>query len=97
MAFDLVDDSLQKYLHALNTESVEHIETPQDRGRVAVEKIQVGDIDYDIVAGFGMDLDTDPLQQACIVAEHIALDPQGSYSADVIIDLIDLCCHVLKD
>ena len=97
MAFDLVDDSLQEDLHSLNTETLKHVETTQYRSRIAIQKIEVGNVDNNVVAGLGMDLDTDPLQQASVIAEHIALNPQGRYSAGIVIDLIDLCWHLLKD
>ena len=65
----------------------------EDRGRFAIEKIEIGEIYRNIVSGLGFDFQADAFEQPGVFAEQLALDPQLRVVIDIVVNLIDPRCH----
>ena len=95
LSFNFINDGLEKYLHSLNTKPVESVEASKDRGRLAVKKIKVRNVNGNAIPGLPTDLEADPLKEAGVVFEQFARNPQNSPTVCIVVDLVYLCRHFL--
>jgi hypothetical protein len=93
MTLDLIDDGLEKDLHSQNAKSFETFEAAKYWGSFAVHKIEICNVDSDLVARFCFDLKTDPLKKTGVFTEQFSLDPEDRKALRIVVGLIDLCRH----
>jgi hypothetical protein len=94
--FGLIDDRLQEYLGADDLKGVIAFHCDQDRGRFAVKKIEVSEIDRDRISALGSSLAGYAAKKQRVFAKHIAIYAKYRYTAFRVVDLSDLCWHFLK-
>lgn len=73
-AFSHIDGRLQKYLDALDLNTVEVAEPFEHRGRLAIKEIEIGEVYHDLIASFGGDRRGQLFDQNGIVVEHVTLN-----------------------